>query len=99
MAALLTVLLMAAAAGFTGWAVDSGRAAYGIMLLPALAVGTGVMAWAVLAATPLGYTPGLDWLVWAVPVLLSVAATAAGVVLVGRRRTAADTARLTAALR
>lgn len=99
MGALITVLLAACTCGFAAWAVDRHRSAYGVLLLPGLSVLVGGVAWAVLAATPLAYAPGFDWILWAAPVLLAAVAAAGGVRFIGRPRAAADTARLTAALR
>lgn len=99
MVEFILVVLAAAAAGFTAWAVDRHRRSYGVLLLPAAAVAAAVLLRTVLLFAGLGGRPGLTFLTWLLPTAAAIAAAWAGAWYIGRRRAAADTARLSAILR
>ncbi|MFD1213825.1 hypothetical protein ACFQ36_17440 [Arthrobacter sp. GCM10027362] len=99
MVEFILVVLAAAAAGFTVWAVDHNRASYGVLLQPAAAVVTAVLLRLVLLFAGLGSRPGPTFLTWLLPIAAAIAAAWAGAWFIGRRRAAADLARLNAILR
>jgi hypothetical protein len=99
MVGFILVVLAAATAGFAAWAVDRNRSSYGVLLLPAAAVAAAVLLRTVLLWATRGSQPGLAFLAWLLPIVVAIAAAAAGAWFVGRRRAAADLARLTALLR
>ena len=55
MVPLVLLLLVAVAVGFTAWAVDSRRHAYGVLLLPGIAVAAAVLLWFILMAAGPGF--------------------------------------------
>jgi hypothetical protein len=99
MVEFILVVLAAATAGFTAWAVDRHRGSYGVLLLPAAAVAAEVLLRAILLFAGLGGRPGLAFLAWLLPTAAAIAVAWAGAWYIGRRRSAADTARLSAILR
>ena len=98
MVALVLLVLVAAAVGFIAWAVDRRRHAYGVLLLPGIAVAAAVLLWFVLMAAGLGSEPGVHFLSWLLPMAVSLPAAWAGAWWIGRRRVQRDTERLTALL-
>lgn len=98
MVPLVLLVLVAAAVGFTVWAVDSRRSAYGVLLPPGIAVGSAVLLWFILTAAGLASEPGVHYLSWLLPMAVAVPAAWAGAWLIGRRRVQRDTERLTALL-
>ncbi|MFT4468293.1 hypothetical protein ACMX2H_00140 [Arthrobacter sulfonylureivorans] len=98
MVPLVLLVLVAAAVGFTVWAVDSRRSAYGVLLLPGIAVASAVLLWFILTAAGLSSEPGVHYLSWLLPMAVAVPAASAGAWLIGRRRVQRDTERLTALL-
>ncbi|MCG2622796.1 hypothetical protein LVY72_12885 [Arthrobacter sp. I2-34] len=98
MVEFILVVLAAAAAGFTAWAVDRNRSSYGVLLLPAAAVATAVLLRTVLLLVGLDRS-GLAFLAWLLPIIGAIAVAAACAWSVGRRRAAADRERLSTILR
>jgi hypothetical protein len=98
MVPLVLLLLVAAAVGFTAWAVDSRRHAYGVLLLPGIAVAAAVLLWFILMGAGLASEPSVHYLSWLLPMAVSVPAAWAGAWWIGRRRVRRDTERLTALL-
>lgn len=98
MVALLSILLVNACVGFAIRGVDKRRSHYGILLPSGIAVATGLLLWVVLVAFGLSYTPGIYWLSWVLPMVAGAAVAIGSVIVLGRRRAAADTARFTKTL-
>ncbi|TJY71322.1 hypothetical protein E4J89_03415 [Arthrobacter sp. CAU 1506] len=98
MVPLVLLVLVAAAVGFTVWAVDSRRSAYGVLLPPGIAVASAVLLWFILTAAGLASEPGVHYLSWLLPMAVAVPAAWTGAWLIGRRRVQRDTERLTALL-
>ncbi|NKX53772.1 hypothetical protein [Arthrobacter mobilis] len=99
MVEFILVALGAAAAGFVVWAVDRNRASYGVLLMPAAAVVAAVLLRVVLLSAGVGFGTGPGFLTWLLPAAAAIVAAAAAAWFIGRRRAAADLARLTAILR
>lgn len=98
MVALLSILLVNACVGFAIRGVDKRRSRYGILLPSGVAVATGLLLWIVLVAFGLSYTPGIYWLSWVLPMVTGTATAIAAVIVLGRRRAAADTEQFTETL-
>lgn len=96
---LILVTLAAAAAGCSVWAADKRRRRYGAWLLPCTAVVSALLAWLLLGFTDIKANDGLVWLLWAVPIAVSVVVSLAVSAVLGRRREAQDTAKLESVLR
>ena len=96
---LVIDLIVAVAAGFAVWASDRRHGKYGIMLPVAVAVGAASVVWIVLVGAGTGYIAGLTWMPWVLPMAVSIAAPVAVAAVLVRRRTKADTDRLTEILR
>ncbi|WP_077490010.1 hypothetical protein [Sinomonas mesophila] len=96
---LVIDVIVAAAAGFAVWASDRRHGKYGIMLPVAVAVTAACVVWIVLVGLGTGYTTGLTWMPWVLPMLVSIAAPVAVAAVLVRRRTKADTDRLTEILK
>lgn len=99
MLSLVVVILAVLAAGMLVWANDKRHSTYGIALPSCVAAAVAAVSWTALIMAGLGYRPGLSWIPWVVPIVLGSAAAVVAAVVLGRKRHAADTARLTAALR
>ncbi len=99
MLSLIVVAMVAVAAGFVVWANDKRHAKYGISVPAGVAATVGMLSWIIFMAAGFGYLPGLTWVPWVLPPLLGTVAAVAAVLLLGRRRTRHDIARLTAILR
>lgn len=96
---LAVVAVVCAAFGFTAWGVDPHRRSYGVLLSPASALVTGLLAWIIVSATALSFTPGLAWLTWALPMAVGLAASIGTHLVAGARRARRDTEKLNAILR
>ncbi|HEX2248232.1 MAG TPA: hypothetical protein VHH13_11855 [Arthrobacter sp.] len=99
MVQFVLIILVGAAVGMSAWAIDTQRHAYGVLLLPASAITAATILWLILMFAGLGSEPGVDYLSWLLPMVLTVPVAWLMVRLVGRRRVAADVERLTEALR
>lgn len=99
MVQFVLIILVAAAVGMSAWGIDNKRHAYGVLLLPASAIVAATILWLILMFAGLGSQPGVDYLSWLLPMVLTVPVAWLTVFLVGRRRVAADVKRLTEALR
>lgn len=96
---LAVIAILSAATGLTVWGVDRRRSAYGILVLPAVAVTGALLTWIALVLAAVSYTPGIDWLAWAAPIGAGAVAGVVTALLLGPRRSGADLERLNAALR
>ena len=96
---LVIDVIVAAAAGFAVWASDRRHGKYGIMLPVAVAVAAACILWIVLVGVGTGYIAGLTWMPWILPMAAGIAAPVAVAAVVVRRRTKADTERLTEILK
>lgn len=85
MIALIVVMAVTLGLGFGVWFADRHRH-YGVLRLPALSLGTGLLAWTVLQFTGLGYHPELHWLSWLLPLLAACTATMSAAWWFGRHR-------------
>ncbi|MEV7604594.1 hypothetical protein AB0N65_04050 [Paenarthrobacter sp. NPDC089322] len=99
MLSLVVVVLATIATGFIVWANDKRHGKYGIALPAGVSAAVGTLSWIIFITAGMGYQPGLTWIPWVLPIVLGTAAAVAVVVILGRKRTAHDTAVLTKALR
>lgn len=99
MLSLVVVSLATIAAGFLVWANDRRHGKYGIVLPASVATTVGLLSWIAFLLAGFGYQPGLTWIPWILPIVLGAAAALAAAWYLGRTRTRADTAKLTAALK
>lgn len=99
MLSLTIVVLVTAAAGLIVWANDRRHTRYGMLLPAGVAVAVGALSWIVCIAAGFGYTPGLTWIPWILPMALGVAAALGAVIYLGRGRERHDIQRLTRALK
>ncbi len=99
MLSLTIVVLVTAAAGFIVWANDKRHTRYGMGLPAGVAVSVGAFSWIIFITSGFGYTPGLTWIPWVLPMVLGTAAAIGAVTYLGRTRERHDIQRLTAALR
>lgn len=99
MVSLIIVTGVAITVGFAVWFADRRHAAYGILLLPSLSLGSALLAWIVLQLAGLGYHPDLFWLAWLLPLVVSSALTVAAAWWMGPHRERADAEAMTAILR
>lgn len=99
MLSLTIVVLVTAAAGFIIWANDKRHARYGTGLPAGVAVAVGALSWIIFMTAGFGYTPGLTWIPWILPMALGSAAAIGAVIYLGRTRERHDIQRLTRALK
>ena len=86
---MLTLMAVAAATLVIGFAVrftDRRHQRYNALILPGIALLSGLMGWVIVQFTGLGYNPTLFWLSWALPIFASTLLTIAVAWWLGRHR-------------
>ncbi len=97
---LVIIALMSGTVGAIVWGIDKRRHhAYGELLPAGIAVLAALLTWIITVAAGLSYQPGLTWIPWIASMVAAIVFSVAASLLLGRSRTARDTARLTAILR
>ncbi|GAA1130029.1 hypothetical protein [Arthrobacter flavus] len=90
---MLTLIAVAAATLVIGFAVritDRRHQRYNPLVLPGIALLTGLLGWIIVQFTGLGYDPAHFWLSWALPILASTLLTIALAWWLGRHRETAE---------
>lgn len=99
MVSLIVITGVSITLGFFVWFVDRRHQRYGILLLPAISVGSALVLWIVLQFAGLGYNPDLFWLSWLLPLVVSAAVTVGTAWWLGRHREQLDREAMTNALK
>ncbi len=97
---LVIIALLSGTVGAIVWGVDKQHHhTYGELLPAGIAVLAALLTWIITVAAGLSYQPGLTWIPWIASMAAAIVLSLAASRLLGRSRTARDTARLTAILR
>lgn len=94
MVTLLTVTVVTLVLGVAVQFANRHHQHYNTLLLPALALVSGLAGWVIVQFTGLGYNPDLFWLSWLLPILTSTVVTIGVAWWLGQRREASEAAAL-----
>ncbi|MHA7153717.1 hypothetical protein [Arthrobacter sp. TMN-50] len=94
MLTLLAVTLVALMIGFVVQVIDRTHQRHSMLLLPGIALLSGLLGWVIMQFTGLGYHPELFWLSWLLPLLATGVVTVGTAWWLGRHRETEDAAAL-----
>lgn len=90
MVTLLAVTLVTLVLGFAVRYANRHHQHYNTLLLPVLALASGLAGWVIVQFAGLGYNPDLFWLSWLLPILASAGITIGAAWWLGQRREASE---------
>jgi hypothetical protein len=94
MVTLLAVTLVTLVLGLAVRFANRHHQHYNTLLLPVLALASGLASWVIVQFTGLGYNPDLFWLSWLLPIIASTVITIGVAWWLGQHREASEAAAL-----